>query len=154
MNKITSPSRKTVSSAIARLMPNIIRGVQLDFFAKRSITQTQFLMVVAIHAYGRCSMSALARNMKIKMPTATGIVNRLAAAAYIRRFTDAKDRRKVMVELTPKGQQFIEAFRDVMRRRWEDVMRPLNDRDLREFYDVIQKLLKNFETYEPHDEAA
>ena len=148
MNKKASLSRKTVSHAIARLMPNIIRGVQLDFFAKRSITQTQFLMVVAIHAYGRCSMSVLAGNMQIKMPTATGIVDRLASAEYIRRFTDAEDRRKVMVELTPKGQRFIEEFREVMRRRWEDVMQPLNERDLREFYGVIRKLLKNFETYE------
>ena len=153
MNKSASCSRKTVSHAIARLMPNIIRGVQLDFFAKRSITQTQFLVVVAIHAYGRCSMSALAGNMKIKMPTATGIVDRLAAAAYVRRFTDAEDRRKVMVELTPKGQKFIGEFREVMRRRWEDVMRPLNERDLREFYNVIRKLLKELETGEKNHET-
>src|SRR5882724_6865823 len=97
MNKL---SLKDVSYAISQLMPNIIRGVQLDFFTKRAITQTQFFMLVAIHSYGKCSMSTLAKNMKIQMPTATGLADRLVKAGYVRRFSDSKDRRKVFVELT------------------------------------------------------
>ena len=52
-------------------MPLIMRGVQLDFFVKRGVTQTQFLTLSAIRAYDRCTMGALARNLNISMPTMT-----------------------------------------------------------------------------------
>ena len=140
MNKKAPLSVQTVSLAIAQLMPNIIRGVQLDFFAKRAITQTQFLMIVGIHAYGRCTMGKLAKNMKIKMPTATGLADRLAKAGYAKRFNDVEDRRKVWIELTPKGKQFIAEFQTVLRRRWEEVMRVLAPGELESFYQVVSKL--------------
>ena len=60
MNKKESLSVQTVSLAIAQLIPNIIRGVQLDFFVKRGVTQTQFLVLMSIHAGQNTSMSALA----------------------------------------------------------------------------------------------
>src|SRR3989338_11013363 len=110
MNKKIALSIHDVSLSIAQLMPNIIRGVQIDFFAKRSVTQTQFLMIVAIHAYGRCRMSVLAKNMKIKMPTATGIADRLEKGGYVQRFSELHDRRTVTLELTAKGKSFISEF--------------------------------------------
>ena len=143
MNKKAPLSLKDVSLAIAQLMPNIIRGVQIDFFANRQITQTQFLMIVAIHAYGQCRMSTLANNMKIKMPTATGIADRLVKAGYVKRFSEPKDRRTVILQLTSKGSSFFEEFAQVMRRRWEEVLVTLEKEDLYAFHDVITKLRDN-----------
>ena len=48
-------TRKDVSLAVAGLMPHIMRGIQLDFFIKRGVTQTQFLLLASIRAYGRPS---------------------------------------------------------------------------------------------------
>lgn len=140
MNKISRLSVKDVSLGIAQLMPNIIRGVQIDFFANRAITQTQFLMIVAVHAYGRCRMSTLAKNMKIKMPTATGIADRLEKAGYVHRFSEPHDRRVVMLELTSNGKGFIAEFKNVMRRRWEEVLGILNKEELNAFHQAITKL--------------
>ena len=140
MNRTASPTRKAVSQALAELMPLIMRGVQLDFFVKRGVTQTQFLTLSAIRAYDRCTMGALARNLNISMPTMTGIVDRLARAGYLRRLVQAEDRRQVIVELTPKAQSFFQQFLAVMRRRWEQVFRSLNAEELSAFYRVITKL--------------
>jgi len=135
-----SPSRQQVSQAVAQLMPNIIRGVQLDFFVKRGVTQTQFLVLMAIQAYQRCTMGSLARNMHVSMPTATGIVDRLVRAGYVRRHPAPEDRRQVVVELTAKGQTFIQQFQAVVRRRWEEVLRSLAPQELATFHRVITKL--------------
>ncbi|OIO37876.1 MAG: hypothetical protein AUJ72_03655 [Candidatus Omnitrophica bacterium CG1_02_46_14] len=143
MNKSHPLKVQEVSFAVAELMPNIIRGVQLDFFASRAITQTQFMMVVGIHAYGRCRMSELAKDMKIKMPTATGIADRLVAGGYVRRFSEPNDRRAVILELTPEGQKFIGEFQRVLRRRWEEVLNSLGNTDLAAFYRVVTKLRNN-----------
>lgn len=136
----TSPTPKEVSFAIAELMPNIIRGVQLDFFVKKGVTQTQFLMLAAIRAYGRCSMGTLAKSLHVRMPTATGIVDRLTRAGHVQRLHAVEDRRQVMVELTRKGQGFMHEFESVIRQRWEEVLKSLSAKELEAFYHVITKL--------------
>ena len=133
-------TRKDVSQAVAELMPQIMRGIQLEFFVKRGVTQTQFLMLAAIRAYTRCSMSTLARSLHVSMPTATGIVDRLVRAGLVRRAPQADDRRQVFAELTAKGRGFFRDFEAVIRRRWEEVLVSLNADELEAFHDVLTKL--------------
>ena len=144
--RIPHPTRRDVSLAVARLMPHIMRGVQLEFFVKRGITQTQFLMMASIRAYARCTMSTLARNLHISMPTASGIVERLVRAGYVRRVPQSEDRRQVVVELTAKAQAFFHDFETVVRRRWEEVLIPLEPAELAAFYGVITKLRERLQT--------
>lgn len=171
MNKRSPPpSRKAVSLAVAQLMPQILRGVQLDFFVKRGvipppsaaaarrrrsagrprvagsdapgggITQTQFLVLASIRAFSRCPMGILARSLHVTMPTVSGIVDRLVRAHLVRRAPHPTDRRQVMVELTAKGQAFLTEFQGIVRRRWEEVLRSLHPTELQAFYRVITKL--------------
>ncbi len=142
---MTRVTRSQASQAIATLMPHIIQGVQLDLFVKRGVTQTQFLVLMAIHAYGRCSMGGLARNMHVRMPTATGIVDRLVRSGFVRRCPHPGDRRQVMVEVTAKGHEFIRQFQAVVRRRWEEVLASLTSRELAAFYHVISRLVQQFQ---------
>lgn len=126
-------------------MPNIIRGVQLDFFAQRQVTQTQMLILVALHALGRCTMSQLARNFHISLPTATGLVDRLARPGYVRRFPNPEDRRQVMVALTAKGQTFFREFQAVIQHRWEEVLQVLSAHELTAYHRIITKLTETLE---------
>ena len=142
---MTAVSRSQVSLAVAQLMPRIIQGVHLDFFVKRGVTQTQFLVLIAIHAAGRCPMGTLARNMHVQMPTATGIVNRLVRAGYVRRTPDPEDRRQVLVHVTDKGRTFIHDFQGIIRHRWEEVLKALQPAELGAFYRVVTKLREHLE---------
>lgn len=137
MNKIT---RKEASLAVARLVPSIMRGVQLEFFVKRGVTQTQFLVIVAIRSYGRCGMGQLARSLHVSRPTISGVVDRLVRAGHVRRVPQADDRRQVMVELTAHGRDFFAQFETVIRRRWEEVLRALDPAELAAFHRVMTKL--------------
>ena len=128
------------SLAVARLMPHLMRGVQLEFFVKRGVTQTQFLMMASIHASTRCGMGTLARNFNVSMPTVTGIVDRLVRARLVRRVPQAQDRRQVAVELTAEGQRFFRDFELIIRRRWEQALQALDTRELRTFHEVMTKL--------------
>ncbi|PIQ84793.1 MAG: hypothetical protein COV75_00705 [Candidatus Omnitrophica bacterium CG11_big_fil_rev_8_21_14_0_20_63_9] len=140
MTTTRTVNRHEASLAISQLMPSILRGVQLDFFINRKITQTQLLVLMAIHGHGRCCMGTLAENLHVRMPTATGIVGRLVRSGFVHRFPCAEDRRQVLVELTPKGREFIYAFQSVIRRRWEEVLRLLNPQELAAFHHAIQRL--------------
>lgn len=141
MNNIrASVTRKDVSLAVARLMPHIMRGIQLDFFVERGVTQTQFLLLSAIRAYTRCSMGTLARNLHVSMPTVSGIVERLVRAGYVRRHALPEDRRQVLVELAPKAEAFFRDFESVIRRRWEEALLSLDAGELEAFHSVITKI--------------
>ena len=133
-------TKRRLSSAIAELMPGIMRGVRLDFFVQKGVTQTQFVVLAAILAGRRSTMGALAKSLHVSMPTMTGIVDRLVRAGYVRRSTDPHDRRQVAVEVTPKGATFIRECQAVMSRRWEDVLRELEVDELQAFYGVVTKL--------------
>ena len=139
-NTRASVTRKDVSLAVARLMPHIMRGMQLDFFVERGVTQTQFLLLSAIRAYTRCSMGTLARNLHVSMPTVSGIVDRLVRAGYVRRHALPEDRRQVLVELGPKAEAFFRDFESVIRRRWEEALLSLDPGELEAFHNVTTKI--------------
>ena len=131
---------------MAGLMPHIIRGLQLDFFVKRGVTQTQFLLLASIRAYGRCTMRTLSRSLHVSMPTVSGIVERLVRAGYAHRIPQADDRRQVVVELTGKGRTLFQDFESVIRRRWEEAFLSLEQDELRAFYDVVTKLRERLQS--------
>jgi len=133
-------SRENLSNSIAQLLPNIVQGVHLDFLSKRSITHTQFFLLVAIHSYKRCPMSRLAENMHVSMPTVSGIVDRLVQAGYLQRVEDPNDRRQVVVELTRKGESLIAQFQLSVSRRWQEVLQFLDLKELKIFQAVIEKI--------------
>ena len=142
MNNVVDPppTRKDVSLAVARLMPYIMRGIQLEFFVRQGVTQTQFLVLAALRAYTRCAMGTLARSLHVSMPTASGIVGRLVRGGFVRRVPHPEDRRQVVVELTAKSEAFFRDFETVIRRRWEEALLSLEPEELRAFHDVVTKL--------------
>ena len=137
----TSPvNAHAAARTFAHLLPYIIRGVQLAPRTARDLTQRQFAVLAAIHADGRCRMGLIARNLGVSMPTATGLINRLARAGYVRRVASPADRRQVMVELTAKGQGRVRQLQEAVQRRWSDVLRSLAPRELEAFHHVVTKL--------------
>ncbi len=133
-------NQKTVSRMIASIIPEIIRGVQFDFFAGRSITQTQFMMLLAVRSYGGCTMGEIAKRMKVAMPTATGVVSRLVRLGYVERVPKPDDRRQVMVQVTPKGESFIREFQEVVADRWAVVLGVLTDKERGVFHGMLSKI--------------
>lgn len=133
-------NQKVLSAAIASVIPEIIRGVQFDFFASRTITQTQFMMLLAIRSYGTCTMGGLARKMKVSMPTVTGIADRLVKMGYIRRFASSKDRRQVEVAATARGEKFVREFQSVIAERWARVLAPFSKKEMETFHAMILKI--------------
>ena len=148
-----SVTRRDLSFAIAQLMPRIIQGIQLEFLVKRTITQTQFVVLVAIHSNGRCPMNILGKNMQVSLPTISGIVDRLVKAGYIRRVEDPADRRQVVVALARKGELMIEQFQTVVAKRWQEVLRSLGPKEIDAFYQVITKLKNTLQNQNKKDDS-
>ena len=145
---MTPVTRQNLSVAIAQLMPRIIQGVQLEFLVTRTITYTQFLILVAIHSLKSCSMGMLAKSMHVSMPTISGIVDRLVTAGYLARVNNPTDRRQVVVGLSKEGKKFIAQFQGVVARRWEEVLKHLNQDETESFGRIIQKIASTLQEKE------
>lgn len=135
-------NRKQTAVAMSHLMPYIIQGAHLGAMNMRSITQSQFLILVMLHTNGTCSMNSLASKMQVQLPTMSGMVNRLVKSDYLTRIVKEEDRRHVWISLTPKGKDFLEQFQGILRKRWEDVLAILDEREVKKFYLIVDKLIK------------
>jgi DNA-binding MarR family transcriptional regulator len=67
----------------------------------RSLHQTQEL----VSRQGRATAGQLAEQLRLTTGAVTGLIDRMEAAGYFRRNGDPTDRRKVVIQLTPKGRE-------------------------------------------------
>jgi DNA-binding MarR family transcriptional regulator len=128
------------AKSIASLLPYIVQGVHFGVVASRSITQTQFILVVYLHVHGPSTMTSLASHLKVRMPTVTGLVDRLVQAKYIKRKTHPDDRRQVMIELTAKAKIFLKEFITMYAKRWEEILQILNQEEMDQMLAITIKL--------------
>jgi len=131
--------KKTID-AVAEFLPALMSGVQLEFFAKNNITNSQFITLMAIHHSGRCTMSRLAQGLHVAMPTVTGLIDRLIKSDLVTRVAGQEDRRQVYVELSAKGQKLIKDFKGVVRHRWGGLLSALEPDEVRAYGGILEKL--------------
>jgi DNA-binding MarR family transcriptional regulator len=74
------------------------------------------------------------------MPAATGLVQRLEKLGFVKRFADKEDRRKVMVQATPKGIRLVEGIRQEMAANLGKVMERLEPTEQRAWLDIYRKI--------------
>lgn len=96
--------------------------------------------LVTIWLEGPITLSRLAALEQVTPPTITKLVDKLDAAGYIERRTDASDRRVCRVEITAAGMAQVEAIRE-RRTEWLSAqLRALPADDLARLHDVVEVL--------------
>src|SRR4051812_9979475 len=85
-------------------------AVRIHAVLPQALTITQFGVLEAIYHLGPLCQSELAEKLLKSGGNLTLVVDNLEKAGYVVREHDAADRRFVVVKLTPKGQDFIEAL--------------------------------------------
>jgi DNA-binding MarR family transcriptional regulator len=75
------------------------------------LTPTQLAALATLDRRGPISIGALAEEEQIGAPTATKIVDKLAAAGLVERLADARDRRVTRLQITPAGQRLLAELR-------------------------------------------
>ena len=104
-----------------------------------SLPQLQVLSVLKQDA-GILTTGEIGRAMVKASQTITGLVDRLEVQDLVERQFDRRDRRKVWVRLTPKGQRSLEDAMPVANRLTEEIFSVLTDGELRELQAKTDKL--------------
>jgi len=105
-------------------------------------------MTILEYLYDRkdCIMSDIAELLLVSMSAATGLADRMIKNGLLKRSHNAKDRRTVIIALTPKGRQMAKSFLSVHRRMIRKVFQKISAQDRRKYLEIVRKVHKNLMT--------
>lgn len=117
----STPNNTLEFSQEARELADIAAFLQRHFVVKLTARVTeqklsipQYSLLGFLSSKGPLSMGQLAALMGHTTPATTGLVERLNQAGLVQRHHPDYDRRKVIVEITPKGAAVVEAHKHEM----------------------------------------
>ena len=110
--------------------------------AQGALTATQSMVLRWLTERGPVPMGELADALDITMAGATGLVDRMVQAGLLSRQRSEADRRLVLVALTPKGVQALEADRRDRFQTFRQVTEGLSVEDLTQFARILRLLLE------------
>ncbi len=128
-----SGRRKTEASImddyrkVVRAMDRIV----LPALIERGVTMSQFKALIAITgaAGDGIPVTALGCELSISQPTASLLVDQLVKAGYASRRQDEADRRRVLVEATPAGEELVSELRQGRRSTFSAWLKMLSDEE-------------------------
>jgi DNA-binding MarR family transcriptional regulator len=106
-----------------------------------SLAQIKALTHLAQH--GEEKMSELARGLDISLPATTDLVDRLAAGGHVERVRDERDRRIVLVRLSPEARARIEPVLRIRRHAVEQTLAALDEPERAAFIKGLHLLAQN-----------
>lgn len=113
------PAQKTtVACALAAVMVE----VHIALFNNRvnahrnqgKVSLPQVLLLMNLRRYGSIYMTEISRKMAYSTAAATGLVDRLEKLRYVKRIHVDGDRRKVFVEITGKGLDYLKSYEEML----------------------------------------
>jgi DNA-binding MarR family transcriptional regulator/response regulator of citrate/malate metabolism len=95
-------------SIITRIARSVLR-ITDEQAAKLGISQTKLAALVYLSGEPQqtASPSAIAKHCNVSRAAVTGLLDGLEQEGYVERDSHPSDRRALMIQLTPKGQQFL-----------------------------------------------
>ncbi|MBD2019998.1 MarR family transcriptional regulator, partial [Leptolyngbya sp. FACHB-36] len=145
---IRAPNASTLYTMylITRIARMVLR-ITDEHSAKLGLSQSKLaaLMYLSSEPEQSASPSALAKHCGISRPAMTGLLNGLEQEGYVERDNDPFDRRALTVQLTAKGQQFLDWIAPQDQDQLSKLMDTFDDGEREKFVNLAQQVLKLLE---------
>ncbi len=140
--RLRPPGQKSVGWALVQAA-RLHRGRIGDRLASLNLFAGQEQVVQALAAAGTMTMGDLAATLRVRPPTASKTISRLAALGFVERRAEAGDGRIVRVRLTEAGLAKAEAIERI----WDEVEAELLDgfdnKERRRLRKLLRKAARN-----------
>jgi DNA-binding MarR family transcriptional regulator len=87
------------------------------------------------------TMSNIAEYLQIELPSATSLINKLVAMHLVKRTSNQRDRRVVGIVLSDKGTELLKQAIELRRKKMEEMMSYLSDKQQSDLLSILQTLL-------------
>ena len=116
-----------------------------DFFKAHGLTVEQWVGLKTIGEEGPLCQKELALRIDKNQNTVKALVDRLLAKGLIRRQPDEKDRRNMLLTLSPKGKEKIETLSPLEDRINETMEKALTPEEIKTFRRLLLKVERSME---------
>lgn len=137
----TDPDTQTLTDALAEFFQAArrARGREASRAVGQGVTLAQFHVLEPL-AEGPCTNRQLADAAGVSSPSATRMIDALAARGLVSRVMDPTDRRAVLISLTPAGRDALQEKLDEYQALRERVAVALDPRERRVAADLLRRL--------------
>ncbi len=108
--------------------------------ARYKITVGQCHLLGLMKERGSLGMSELAEAIGVTTGAATGFISRLLKSGMVKRYHDKRDRRRVLVKATPRGEKVLGEMMRIKRGRLKKVLAGVSAAERRGFGGVLSKV--------------
>lgn len=124
---------------LTKLLPSMVFPL-LSQSRDEALPVLQTLALIKLDERGVCSLSELAEAVVTSRQSMTVLSGDLLEKGYIVRMDDPRDRRKVLVKLTPQGQQYVQHRYEISARAFVDFFVDFTDGQLAELLAASRQL--------------
>jgi len=110
MGDVSQKYNPTIPDEVLTAIRQITQAIDLHsrhLIKKHGITGPQLMILRVVRNKEVIAVSEIARNTSLSISTVTGILMRLEKRGLVRREKSGEDKRRVMVNLTAEGKQFL-----------------------------------------------
>ncbi|MBV9292526.1 MAG: MarR family transcriptional regulator [Frankiales bacterium] len=150
------PHVEGVVDRVAAIDKHVSRAFD-ETLARHGLSHGEYKLLLRLATrsdHNRMSAGDLSRALLLSSGAMTNRLDRLESAGYVQRVRDPRDRRGVLVELTPAGQAKIDEAVTEQAAKECDVMKVLNDKELASLNVLLRKILSSLEEAPSADRAA
>jgi DNA-binding MarR family transcriptional regulator len=129
----TDPVLEQCAREVMETVPLVMRAIRAEMRRQRTRTLSvpQFRALIFLSRQPGASLSSLAEYLGVTRPTASALVDRLVRRGLVTRTTHPRERRRLVLALTPSGTRHLQRARDVARGRLAAMLADLSPADLR-----------------------
>ncbi len=111
-----------------------------DNLKESSLTHQQTMVIKLVAHKGKITISELCKEMSLAKGTVSGIVSRLEAADYVKKFKLEEDKRNTYIEFSNKGLEYAKNFRHDINRSFDKIFENFTDEEVKETKESLIKL--------------
>jgi DNA-binding MarR family transcriptional regulator len=131
-----------ISRRLAEIFP-VVMGefyrMDAGYAAGLELPMVQFKTLMVVANDSLCSLSEVSRSLNITPGWASETVEKLVRLGMLERRVSPRDRRRIELDVTEKGDRFIREYENGMKEYWKNVLKIIQERETRE------KLLEGIE---------
>jgi DNA-binding MarR family transcriptional regulator len=113
----------------------------LTVLADAQLTPTQFFAMARLHERGKLSQNRLGRLAAMDPATIQGVIRRLHERGFIERLPDPTDRRRMVLSLSPRGQETVLRLLKDANRIGKEIVAPLDPEERTVFVSLLKRLV-------------
>jgi DNA-binding MarR family transcriptional regulator len=118
-----------VATEFLDIAPLVMRLIAADLRQTRDALNPAYFRLLALLSVEACTLGELAERQMVSKPTMSNTISTLEERGWVLRKRGSRDRRMVLVSITPAGKAVLEGVQDQMVRRVAEILEPLTEEE-------------------------